>query len=116
MISQGKSAVADVYPSLWTWRFPRAVRDGDEQSAFVAAAWLQRADQSSPLWIQSATDAGKSEVLLLLMGGFSGSFETATESKSAHISHCYRLTRAQVMRFQSRCRPAFTYVHRAYLA
>ena len=36
--------------------------------------------------------------------GFSGSFEPATDSNSAHISHCYSLTRAQVMRFQSRCR------------
>src|ERR1017187_9602341 len=36
--------------------------------------------------------------------GFSGSFEPAADSNSAHISRCYRLTRAQVMRCQSRCR------------
>jgi hypothetical protein len=39
-----KSVVAEVYPSLWTRRFPKHDRDGDEQAAYAAAAWLQRAD------------------------------------------------------------------------
>jgi hypothetical protein len=43
-IPEGKSVVAEVYPSLWTRRFPRDDRDGDEQAAYAAAAWLQRAD------------------------------------------------------------------------
>jgi hypothetical protein len=41
--------VAEVYPSLWTRRFPREDRDGDEQAAYAAAAWLQRADRSDSL-------------------------------------------------------------------
>jgi hypothetical protein len=41
--------VAEVYPSLWTRRFPREGRDGDEQAAYAVAAWLQRADQSNNL-------------------------------------------------------------------
>jgi hypothetical protein len=45
----GKSVVAEVYPSLWTRRFPRDDRDGDEQAAFAAAAWLQRADLNGSL-------------------------------------------------------------------
>jgi hypothetical protein len=36
--------------------------------------------------------------------GFSASFEPATDSKSAHISRCYRFPWTQVMRFQSPCR------------
>ena len=42
----GKSVVAEVYPSLWTRRFPKEGRDGDAQAAYAVAAWLQRADQS----------------------------------------------------------------------
>jgi hypothetical protein len=44
-----KSVVAEVYPSLWMRRFPRDDRDGDEQAAYAAAAWLQRADSSGSL-------------------------------------------------------------------
>jgi hypothetical protein len=36
-------------PSLWTRRFPRENRDGDQQAAFAAAAWLRRADQNGSL-------------------------------------------------------------------
>src|ERR1039457_6619125 len=48
-VPQGKSVVAEVYPSLWTRRFPKESRDGDEQAAYAVAAWLQRADQSGSL-------------------------------------------------------------------
>ena len=48
-IPEGKSVVAEVYPALWMRRFPRADRDGDEQAAFAAAAWLQRADSAGSL-------------------------------------------------------------------
>jgi hypothetical protein len=48
-IPEGKSAVVEVYPSLWTRRFPREGRDGDEQAAYAAASWLQRADLNGSL-------------------------------------------------------------------
>jgi hypothetical protein len=48
-IPQGKSAIVEVYPSLWTRRFPKDGRDGDEQAAYAVAAWLQRADLSGSL-------------------------------------------------------------------
>jgi hypothetical protein len=41
--------VAEVYPSLWMRRFPRDDRDSDEQAAYAAAAWLQRADHDGSL-------------------------------------------------------------------
>ena len=46
---EGKSAVAEVYPSLWTRRFSKAGRDGDEQAAYAVAARLQRADRNGSL-------------------------------------------------------------------
>jgi len=48
-ISQSKSAIVEVYPSLWTRRFPKNGRDGDEQAAYAVAAWLQRADLNGSL-------------------------------------------------------------------
>lgn len=48
-IPEGNSVVAEVYPSLWTRRFPRDVRDRDEQAAYAAASWLQRADRDDSL-------------------------------------------------------------------
>ena len=44
-IPEGSSVVAEVYPSLWTRRFPKEGRDGDQQAACAVAAWLQRADR-----------------------------------------------------------------------
>jgi hypothetical protein len=48
-IPQGKSAIVEVYPSLWTRRFQKEGRDGDEQTAYAVAAWLQRADLNGSL-------------------------------------------------------------------
>ena len=48
-IPEGKSVVAEVYPSLWTRRFDKEGRDGDEQAAYAVVAWLQRADQNGTL-------------------------------------------------------------------
>ena len=48
-IPQGKSVVAEVYPSLWMRRLPKEGRDGDEQAAYATAAWLQRADLNGSL-------------------------------------------------------------------
>ena len=38
-----------VLPALWTRRFPKEGRDGDEHAAFATAAWLQRADRGGSL-------------------------------------------------------------------
>ena len=48
-IPEGKSVVAEVYPALWMRRFPRDERDSDEQAAYAAVTWLQRADRSDSL-------------------------------------------------------------------
>jgi len=48
-VPKGSSSVVEVYPSLWTRRFPKDGRDGDEQAAYAAAAWLQRVDLNGSL-------------------------------------------------------------------
>jgi hypothetical protein len=48
-ISAGRSAVAEVYPALWSRSFPREDRDGHQQDAYSIAAWLRRADMDGYL-------------------------------------------------------------------
>lgn len=48
-VPEGKSVVTEVYPALWMRRFPRGERDGDEQAAYAASAWLERADLNGSL-------------------------------------------------------------------
>ena len=43
-IPSGKSALLEVYPSLWSRTFPRAERTQDQQDAYAVAAWMQQAD------------------------------------------------------------------------
>lgn len=49
-IPSGKSAVVEVYPSLWVRRFPNdGQRNGDQQAAYAVSAWLRRADLDDSL-------------------------------------------------------------------
>jgi hypothetical protein len=48
-IPQGRSVVAEVYPSLWTRHFPVEERNGDQHAAYSVAAWLRRADTGGSL-------------------------------------------------------------------
>jgi hypothetical protein len=48
-IPSGKSAVVEVYPSLWMRRFPTDGRNGDQHAAYAVSAWLQRADNEGSL-------------------------------------------------------------------
>ena len=43
-IPNGRSAVVEVYPSLWMRRFPNDGRNGDQHAAYAVSAWLRRAD------------------------------------------------------------------------
>jgi hypothetical protein len=45
----GRSAIAEVYPALWSRGFARADRTGDQQDAFSIAAWLAMADRNGTL-------------------------------------------------------------------
>jgi hypothetical protein len=44
VIPTGRSAVVEVYPSLWNRRFPREDRSSDQHDAYAVSAWLRQAD------------------------------------------------------------------------
>ena len=48
-IPAGKSAMAEVYPALWSRSFPLEGRNGHQQDAYSVAAWLRRADMDGYL-------------------------------------------------------------------
>jgi hypothetical protein len=48
-IPAGRSAVAEVYPSLWRGGFALEGRTGDQHDALCIAAWLSRADRYGTL-------------------------------------------------------------------
>jgi len=48
-IPTGKSALVEVYPSLWSKSFPREERTPDQHDAYAAAAWLRQADLDGSL-------------------------------------------------------------------
>jgi len=44
-IPPGRSAIAEVYPALWSRCFANEGRTGDQHDAHIIAAWLSRADR-----------------------------------------------------------------------
>lgn len=48
-IPAGRSAIAEVYPALWSHGFAREGRSGDQHDAHSIAARLYRADQDGSL-------------------------------------------------------------------
>jgi hypothetical protein len=48
-IRAGRSAIAEVYPSLWKHEFPPADRNDHQHDAFCIASWLSRADRNGSL-------------------------------------------------------------------
>ena len=48
-VPAGRSAIAEVYPALWSRRFAREGRGADQHDAYSVAAWLSRADHDGGL-------------------------------------------------------------------
>ena len=48
-VPAGRSAIAEVYPSLWSRGFAKANRTEDQHDAYSVAAWLSRADRDGSL-------------------------------------------------------------------
>lgn len=48
-IPEGRSAIVEVYPSLWRASFAREDRNQDQHDAYCVAAWLQHADRQGSL-------------------------------------------------------------------
>jgi hypothetical protein len=50
-IPNDRSAIVEVYPSLWRHEFEHDDRNQDQQDAYTIAAWLQRADRNGTLTV-----------------------------------------------------------------
>jgi len=48
-VEPGKSAIVEVYPSLWNRQFPMEGRTQDQHDAFSVSAWMQQADSDGRL-------------------------------------------------------------------
>jgi len=48
-VPSGRSAIVEVYPSLWAHHFPREERNDDQHAAYSAAAWFRLADLDGSL-------------------------------------------------------------------
>ncbi len=48
-VPAGCSVIAEVYPALWSRRFAREGRTGDQHDAYSIAAWLSSADRGGSL-------------------------------------------------------------------
>jgi hypothetical protein len=48
-VPAGRSAIAEVYPALWSRTFPSEGRPRDQHDAFCIAAWLAEADREGKL-------------------------------------------------------------------
>jgi hypothetical protein len=69
-IPAGRSAIAEVYPSLWSRSFAREGRDGDQHDAYCIAAWLSRADQNGRLAAFLKPDLTPPEITLAQVEGW----------------------------------------------
>ena len=48
-VPEGRSAIVEVYPALWSRSFAPEERTGDQHDAYSIAAWLSSADQGNNL-------------------------------------------------------------------
>ncbi len=48
-VPAGRSAIAEVFPALWSRSFPREGRGADQHDAYSVAAWISRADHDGTL-------------------------------------------------------------------
>jgi len=48
-IPEGRSAIVEVYPALWSRSFAPEERTGDQHDAYSIAAWLSSADRGGSL-------------------------------------------------------------------
>jgi hypothetical protein len=60
-IPAGRSAIAEVYPALWSRSFARDGRTGDQHDAYTIAAWLSSADRNNNLTALLKPDLTPSE-------------------------------------------------------
>lgn len=69
-IAAGKSAIAEVYPALWSRSFANEGRTGDQHDAFCIAAWLTQADRNGTLVPLLRPDLSQTELELARVEGW----------------------------------------------
>jgi hypothetical protein len=69
-IPAGRSAIAEVYPALWSRGFANEGRTGDQHDAFSIAAWLSRADRDGSLAAFLNPDLSPPELTLAQVEGW----------------------------------------------
>lgn len=64
VIPAGRSAIAEIYPAVWSASYPRGERTADQHDAFVVAAALQAADRGGtlPALLQPELDAESAQI------------------------------------------------------
>lgn len=65
-----RSAIAEVYPALWSQSFAREDRTGDQHDAFSIAAWLSLADRDSRLEAFLKPDLSHTEAAMARIEGW----------------------------------------------
>jgi hypothetical protein len=69
-IPVGRSAIAEVYPSLWNRTFDCEARNPDQHDAYCIAAWLSRADRNDSLAGYLKPDVAASERAIAQVEGW----------------------------------------------
>ncbi len=69
-IPAGRSAIAEVYPALWSRDFDRSIRDSHQHDAFCIAAWLSNSDQDGRLSTYLKPDLSKPECTVAQVEGW----------------------------------------------
>ena len=69
-ISPGRSAVVEVYPSLWRKAFPREGRNDHQHDAYSAVEWMRRADRCGTLGTFLEPRLGTEEIAVAQFEGW----------------------------------------------
>ena len=101
-IPAGRSAIAEVYPALWSGEFAAEGRTADQHDAYAIAAWLARADRDGRLALllrpelqPSERSVAKVEGWILGVSGLAppnGTRSSADRTADRKMSAALRLT------------------------
>jgi hypothetical protein len=69
-IPEGRSAVAEIYPSLWNKRYPPEDRNSHQQDAYCVAAWMAEEDCSGRLGAYLHPDLSEPERAVAAIEGW----------------------------------------------
>ena len=70
IIPEGRSAIVEVYPSLWSKRFPPEGRNSHQHDAYCVAAWMKQQDRSGRLGAFLTPDLSELERSLAAVEGW----------------------------------------------